>query len=170
MHPTTFPLTASGYDLQGRLEAGDLTSVDLVKAYLTQIHKHNRDGAKLNSLISVCPDDIAVAQAARLDQERRDGKIRSKLHGLPIVLKDAIVTDPGLGMMTTAGAPAFATMKATKNSAAAQKVMRLATFGFLSSFQRTDSRYIAYGCWDYHLRQGQHDGTCDALPVSLYID
>ncbi len=90
------PLRAAGHDLQQRLESGELTSVHLVKAFLAQIDKHNRNGLKLNAVLSVCPDEIALAQAARLDQERREGRVRSKLHGIPILLKVGHQSSRGL--------------------------------------------------------------------------
>ena len=42
-------------------------------------------------------------QAALLDYERRVGNLRSRLHGVPILVKDNIATHPSLGMQTTAG-------------------------------------------------------------------
>ncbi len=80
-------LTAAGHDLERRLETGELTSVDLVGAFLSQIERHNQKGLKLNAIISACPGEIALARAAQLDDERRNGRVRSKLHGIPIVLK-----------------------------------------------------------------------------------
>jgi len=84
---TTSVLTAEAHELQVQLEAGELTSVDLVKLFLSQIRKHNHEGLRLNAVLSVCPEESAVAQAARLDQERRDGRLRSKLHGIPVIVK-----------------------------------------------------------------------------------
>jgi len=116
-------LSATAGELQRRLVAGDATSEDLVKAFLAQIDKHNSNGAKLNAVISTCPDHIARDTAVRLDRERQQGRVRSLLHGIPIILKDAIVTSPELGMRTTAGSALFAGMRAVGNAPAAQKLV-----------------------------------------------
>jgi len=80
-------IIAPAEELHDLLKAGDLTSETIIKAFLSQIQRHNQDGLKLNALISVCPEKIALEQAKRLDRERKEGKIRSVLHGLPIVVK-----------------------------------------------------------------------------------
>ncbi len=88
MEPLSLPIiNATAHELQKQLASGAVTSVELVTSFLAQIARHNRQGLKLNAILSVCPADIAISQAARLDQERQDGRIRSALHGLPIVIK-----------------------------------------------------------------------------------
>jgi amidase len=60
----------------------------VVEAYLDQIERHNRAGLALQAIISVAPRESVLAQARILDEERRQGrKIRSALHGVPIVVK-----------------------------------------------------------------------------------
>lgn len=81
------PITTSAAQLQDLLQAGSLSTVDIVHTYLARIEKHNHHGLKLNALISVAPLDILTQTAQALDKEREDGRIRSKLHGIPIVLK-----------------------------------------------------------------------------------
>ena len=78
------PLTADAKDLQNLLENGAVKSVDLVKIYLNQIQKH--DGY-LKAMICMAPTKKAINAARRLDQERSAGKLRSALHGIPIVIK-----------------------------------------------------------------------------------
>lgn len=80
---TTAPVTA----LISHLESGALTSVALIRAYLTQIAKHNHAGLKLNAVISVAPEQTLLWQAEGLDRERREGRLRGKLHGLPVIVK-----------------------------------------------------------------------------------
>ncbi len=79
-------LRATAHELQQRLATG-LTSVELVEACLAQIERHNHNGMKLNAIVSVCPREIAIEQARRCDKERAEGKVRSAIHGIPIVLK-----------------------------------------------------------------------------------
>jgi amidase len=80
-------LTATASELQDRLKAKTLTSVEIITAYLTQIEKHNHAGAKLNAIISVAPRELVLGTAKKLDYERSAGKIRGPLHGLPIIIK-----------------------------------------------------------------------------------
>lgn len=110
-------LTATAADLCRLLEAGQTTSVNIVEAYLAQIEKHNKTGLGLRAIISTAPRDAVLSQATKLDTERLNGKIRSGLHGIPIIIKDAIVTSKALGMPTTAGAFAFKETYGKKNAA-----------------------------------------------------
>ena len=77
---------ASVEDLQAALAAGRATSVQLVDAYLARIAAYDQRGPRLNAVIRLNPD--ARAQAAALDAERRAGRVRGPLHGIPIILKD----------------------------------------------------------------------------------
>lgn len=54
----------------------------------------------LNAVLAV--NAGALAEADALDRERRDGKVRGPLHGIPIAIKDSIRTTD---MPTTGGAP-----------------------------------------------------------------
>ena len=90
-------------DLQTELAAGATTSEALVAAYLTRIAAIDRSGPALHSIISLNPD--AVSQARALDAERRNGKLRGPLHGIPVLIKDNIETRE---LPTTAGSLALA--------------------------------------------------------------
>jgi aspartyl-tRNA(Asn)/glutamyl-tRNA(Gln) amidotransferase subunit A len=83
-----------------RLRAGTVTSVDLVNACLSRIDIYN---PKVNAFITVTRE-AALAQAKTLDEERRAGRVRSPLHGVPIALKDNIDT---AGVRTTAASAVF---------------------------------------------------------------
>jgi amidase len=80
-------LTATALELQERLKAGRLTSVETIITYLSQIEKHNHAGAKLNAMISVAPRELVLKAAEKLDRERAAGRLRGPLHGLPIIVK-----------------------------------------------------------------------------------
>ncbi|EEU40698.1 uncharacterized protein NECHADRAFT_76112 [Fusarium vanettenii 77-13-4] len=100
-------LTTTADDLRKRLEAGTITSLEIVESYLSHIEAHNTTGAKCRAIISTPPRFQLVAWAARLDEERQRGDVKGPLHGIPILLKDNIATDPSLGMPTTVGSYAL---------------------------------------------------------------
>ena len=79
---------ASSKDQQAAMAAGTLTSEALVKAYLARIEAIDRTGPKLNSVLALNPH--ALADARKLDAERKAGKLRGPLHGIPVLLKDNI--------------------------------------------------------------------------------
>ena len=82
-----FDLASASVDsINAAFDAGTLTSEKLTQMYLERIARYDRQGPKLEALISVNPDALAVARA--LDEERRTKGRRSPLHGIPIILKD----------------------------------------------------------------------------------
>jgi amidase len=82
---------------------GTVTSRDLVEKYLARIKAYDQDGPRLNAIIALNPK--ALEQADALDAERRAGRVRGPLHGIPIVVKDNYATTD---MPTTAGSLALA--------------------------------------------------------------
>jgi amidase len=86
-------------DLQSRMRAGSETAQSLAKAYLARIDAIDQRGPAINSVIELNPDAIAIA--SQLDTERKAGKIRGPLHGIPVLIKDNI--DTADRMHTTAG-------------------------------------------------------------------
>jgi amidase len=82
------------------MASGGTTSVALVGAYLERIERLN---PLVNAIRCLAPD--AAERAAVLDAERADGRVRSPLHGVPILLKDNIDV---AGLPTTAGSLALA--------------------------------------------------------------
>lgn len=85
-------------ELQQFYEDGDLTSQQVVRAYIERINAVDTEGPQLNAVRSLNQD--ALDRAAQLDNERNEGNIRGPLHGVPILLKDNINTHD---MPTTAG-------------------------------------------------------------------
>jgi amidase len=77
-------------ELQRRMSRRRLTAEELVEAYLDRIEAIDRRGPKLNSIIEVNPDAKRIARD--LDRERRAGRVRGPLHGIPILLKDNVDT------------------------------------------------------------------------------
>jgi amidase len=90
-------------DLQDAMASGRYTSQQLVELYLRRIIEIDRGGPALRSISDVNPDALRIA--GELDAERREGRLRGPLHGIPVVIKDNI--DTGDGMPTTAGSLAL---------------------------------------------------------------
>ncbi|RYF33163.1 MAG: hypothetical protein EOO38_30350 [Cytophagaceae bacterium] len=103
MLPDFDPLIVSAFELSELMNAQAISSVEIVELYLHQIEQHNRRGRQMRALISVAPRQELIKIAKKLDEERLRGKVRGPLHGIPIVLKDNIMTDEKLGMDTTVG-------------------------------------------------------------------
>lgn len=108
-------LTVTASELQKQLTAGTTSSLELIKIYLDQIDRHNHKGLNLNAIISTAPLDKLTTRAEELDRERKSGLSRGPLHGVPIIVKDNIMTDHSLGMPTTCGS--FALKKAKASNA-----------------------------------------------------
>jgi amidase len=90
--------------IQAALEAGELTSRELVLFYFDRIASHDKEGLTINSVLELNPDALFIASA--LDSERAAQGPRGPLHGIPILLKDNINT--GDLMHTSAGSLALA--------------------------------------------------------------
>jgi amidase len=105
-------LDAGVAEQQARMAAGKLTSKALVKQYLARIAAVDKAGPKLNAIIELNPDALAIA--AEMDKERAAGKLRGPLHGIPVLLKDNIAT--GDKMCTTAGSLALDGVRATRDA------------------------------------------------------
>ena len=80
-------------ELQAAMAAGRLTSRELTRAYLQRIRRIDHSGIQLNSVVEVNPDALEIA--AELDRERRNGRVRGPLHGIPILSRTT--TPPGTG-------------------------------------------------------------------------
>ncbi len=94
------------------------TSRRLCQDYLTRIAQLDQQGPKLNAVIELNPDALSIADT--LDKERKAGKLRGPLHGIPILIKDNI--DTGDKMPTTAGALALAGNHAAKDAFVVQRM------------------------------------------------
>ena len=90
-------------ELQARMARGELSSHSLTRAYLERIAALDDAGPQLGAVLALNPK--ALAEADALDAERRAGRVRGPLHGIPVLLKDNI---DALPMATTAGSLALA--------------------------------------------------------------
>lgn len=99
-------------ELQAAMQAGTMTSRGLVRLYLARIEAFDRGGPRVNSVIELNPDAPAIARER--DLERRSGKLRGPLHGIPVLLKDNIATADK--MQTTAGSLALLDAKPPRDA------------------------------------------------------
>ncbi len=102
-------------ELQAAMARGELSSVTITQSCLARIKEF--DG-ELHAVIAINPDAIEMARS--LDRERRNGQLRSPLHGIPVLLKDNIETrDP---LPTTAGSLALAHNETGRDAAVAAQL------------------------------------------------
>lgn len=106
-------------ELQAQMKEGKLTSRRLVEMYLERIRQID---TKTHSVLETNPDALAIAD--QLDKERKRGKVRSPLHGIPVLIKDNI--DTADAMMTTAGSLALVDAPKPKQDAFVVQQLRKA--------------------------------------------
>lgn len=102
---------ASIAELRAHLEAGRLTSVELVGRYLARIAAYDHSGIHLNSVIVMNPD--ALAEAEEADARRARGEVMGPLDGIPYTAKDSY---KARGLTVASGSPAFADLVATDDA------------------------------------------------------
>lgn len=114
----TFELLNAGIDdIQSAVDAGAITYERLVRTYLDRIDAFDRRGPQLRAIIATNPR--AIETARNLDAERKQRGRRSRLHGIPIAVKDNI--DFG-GMPTTGGSAAFVNSYPPRDATVIQKL------------------------------------------------
>ncbi|WP_192247415.1 amidase [Mesorhizobium silamurunense] len=102
---------ASIADLRRALEAGTVTSVELVGAYLRRIAHYDRHAIALNAVPILNPKMFEEAEAS--DRRRREGKTLGPLDGIPYTAKDSYKAK---GLTVAAGSPAFEYLVATEDA------------------------------------------------------
>lgn len=111
--PTEFALNEATIDaLQQKMQQGVYTSRSITELYLKRIEQIDKAGPGLHAVIEVNPDALSIAD--QLDGERKAGKVRGPMHGIPVLVKDNI--DTGDKMMTTAGSLALVGHRAAQDA------------------------------------------------------
>jgi amidase len=105
-------------DLQSAMSSGKYSAQSIARKYLDRIDDIDKHGPVVNSVIEVNPDALAIA--TEMDRERKAGRVRGPLHGIPVLIKDNIDTHDR--MMTTAGSLALEGSIAPQDSTVAKKL------------------------------------------------
>lgn len=144
---------ASVPEMQKAMAEGRTTSREITTQYLTRIGLYED---AINAAVSINAN--ALAQADALDQERAAGRIRGPLHGIPIALKDNILTKDD--MPTSGGMLAFKSYRAPYDATlvinlkdAGAVIIAKSTMSELAGWFGTDRRpggYSAAGGQSYN--------------------
>jgi amidase len=105
-------------ELEEAMRSGRHTARSITQAYLDRVQAVDKEGPALNSIIELNPDALAMAE--NLDSERKAGRVRGPLHGIPILIKDNI--DTADRMQTTAGSLALVGQPAPRDAYIVQKL------------------------------------------------
>ena len=113
MSPTSPAYAQPGAATLVALMAGrELSGERLVRDCLARIAAIDKAGPKINSILELNPDALAIARA--LDEERKSGRVRGPLHGLPVLVKDNIAC--GDRTSTSAGSLALDGVRAPRDA------------------------------------------------------
>lgn len=158
-------------EMQAALREGRVTSRELVQQSLMRIATYED---KLHAAITVNPN--ALKEADERDAERKAGKVRGPLHGIPVAIKDNIHTTD---MPTTGGALAFAEL-VPPYEATLTKNLREAGAIIIAKTQMTElANWVAgnppmptnynalngYGFNPYDPRRDPREATADGRPA-----
>jgi amidase len=151
------------------MEERRITSRDLVQQSLTRIALYED---RLNAIVTVNPR--ALEEADERDRERRAGRVRGPLHGIPIAIKDNIQTTD---MRTTGGALAFADLVPPYDATVTSQ-LRAAGAVIIAKTQLTElANWVAvgmptnynsltgYGFNPYDPRRDPRPATADGRPA-----
>ena len=89
---------ATAQELARAIKRRQVSSVEVIDAYLAQIERYN---ARVNAVVTLDAEG-AQRQARRADAALARGECWGPLHGVPFTVKDALET---AGLRTTSGFP-----------------------------------------------------------------
>lgn len=90
--------TANVKEMQAAMEAGAITSEQLVQLYIKRIEAYDQKGPTIMAVLAM--NEKVLETARSLDAERKASGPRSPLHGIPVIVKDVFDT---YDMPTTGG-------------------------------------------------------------------
>ena len=133
-------------ELQNAMSAGTITSRQLVEQYRARIDAYDQRGPAINAFISLNPK--ALDEAAALDAERKAGRTRGPLHGIPIAIKDNYVT---ADLPTTGGSLALQSFNAGRDAFMVRKLRQAGAV----VIGKTNLHELAYGITSVSSMGGQ---------------
>lgn len=104
----------SAYQLARMINERQVSSVEVLEAYLNQISRHN---SGLNAICTL--NDKALETAKQADEALAKGENWGLLHGVPITIKDTFETK---GLLTTAGYEALRNYIPTEDATAVKRL------------------------------------------------
>jgi len=166
------PVLLSLTELARELARGALSSSEIVGAYL---HRTAALDERLHAFVDVYRDS-ALATAREADRDRRAGRLRGPLHGLPIALKDLLHVR---GRITTAGSKARPFGVAAETATVVERLMEagmiplgkthLVEFAF-GGWGRNEPMGAPWNPWDittHRVAGGSSSGSGVAVAASL---
>lgn len=168
----------SARDLVAAMTQGELSSRDLLEAYVARIAQHN---PAINAVVAM-DLDTARRQADAADAAAKRGESLGPLHGLPMTIKDTYEVP---GMPCTAGAPAYRQHRPQKHAFAVQRLVDAGAIPFgktnvpylASDLQSYNRIYgITHNPWNRELTAGGSSGGAAAAlaagftPIELGSD
>jgi len=138
--------------LQEGMQSGKYTARSLTEMYLARIQQIDMKGPTLKSVLELNPDALTIAD--QLDKDRREGRVRGPMHGIPVLIKDNI--DTADKMNTTAGSFALLGVPVYKDAFLVQK-LREAGAIILGKTNMSEWAYFrsTRGCSGWSARGGQ---------------
>jgi amidase len=112
------PANASIEQLRHALDAGQVSSEQLVRYYMDRIARFDKRGPRINAIISLNPE--AIERARRLDAEGKKASHKAMLYGIPFVAKDNYDT---AGIPTSGGSIALKHSMPPANAFILQKLL-----------------------------------------------
>ena len=116
-HSTFTVVEADIEQLHAAMEAGTVSSVELVARYLNRIAFYDRSGIRLNSVPVLNP--AAFDEARESDIRRARGESFGVLDGIPFIAKDSYAVS---GLPVASGSPAFAELVASEDAFAVARL------------------------------------------------
>lgn len=163
-------------DVLQALRNGRTTSRELVDSYLARIEAYDGntgDDTGLNAIVT--RNQAALELAACMDAERRKGRLRGVLHGVPIIVKDNYLTQD---MPTSAGSIALATYQSHHDSTVVERLRaagaiilakaNMSEFAWHGTYTLSSVRGTTHNAFDHAVSSsGSSGGSAVAVAASF---
>ena len=145
----------SASEIAPLLKSGVVTVEAYHRVLLDQAERHSD---RLNAFITLEPESVLEA-ARKADERRANDESPGPLFGIPISLKDLIVTE---GMPTTFGTKKFAGFISDKNAAVVDKLQEAGAI----IFGKNNTQELAFGSNGYNSHYGQQLNPYDDTRIA----